>query len=166
LSSKLHFFAIPCNSGVLLYGGNYIELHSKQRCRTYIQLNVQETKNNFEFYSFKYGILQSLVYTQLKKGCPTRYINHKRYDPIGLWENRHSSLFAFTRWLFGLKYVHKENTMNCLYFQYVLYTFKILENWSCYMFFDIWEKVFVLEKSNFIQKPKYIVNGGHSNVQE
>jgi hypothetical protein len=60
-------------------------------------------------------------------------INHKRYDPIGFWENRHSYSFEFTRWLFVLKYVHKEYTMNCLYFQYVLYAFKILGSWSCFV---------------------------------
>jgi hypothetical protein len=82
-------------------------------------------------------------------------INHKRYDPIAFWENRHSLLVAFTWWLFVLKYVHKEYILNTPYFQHVLYKFKIQANGSCYVFFHIWQKAFVLRfqerVSNYVQ---------------
>jgi hypothetical protein len=71
-----------------------------------------------------------------EKGCTT---NQKRYDPIGFWENRHSSPFAFTRWLFVLKYVHKRYTMNCLLFPicFIHNTSKLKSSRNC-ICVEIW----------------------------
>jgi hypothetical protein len=57
----------------------------------------------------------------LKKGV-TKSLNHKRYGPIGFWGNKHSPSFAFTRWPFVLKYVHKKNIPWIVYISSMFYT--------------------------------------------